>query len=160
MTKLPEGTGQSFGTLLRSVRKQRGLTLNKAAALADMCSMRLSRIERNTSAAPTRYEIARLAYVLAEADKKPERFFITFNQLLASAGIMEPEHRCLWFIHDHLSGPLEPEKGQSSHLVETDQIKFLANYAFKVLSKPPFYVDEVDHRKFLEEYDGNTSATV
>lgn len=158
MPELSEHKRQSFGGLIRRVRLERGLTLNETAALADMCSMRLSRIERAISAAPTRYEIARLAYVFAQAEQKPERVLMTFNQLLASAGIISPEHKCLWLIYDHLITNIEDPHGKSQE--ELDFLKYLADYAYKILPKPAFYEDEVDHRKFLEDYDANTKATL
>jgi len=122
-----------LGALVRQARLARKLSRYALASRADISPSYLVRIE-NEGVIPTQYVLARLAYVLSDSEGKPERFPMTYNQLLQSAGLESPERKCLSFIRDKLSVFLSNATPVGSPI--PDQ---LVDYASRILDKPAFY---------------------
>lgn len=101
---------QSFGELLREIRRNRRITMRTLASSADMDPAYLSRIENGKTGAPKRETVERLAQALCEEQllEQGECDELT-RQLLVSAGHLQGRKELIDDLSDRFSSRLRDE---------------------------------------------------
>lgn len=148
--KLSEDQKRQFGQFIKQARRAQKISLTELSARADISRSYVPQIE--SGVIPSRYVIARIAYVLT--DSGPE-FPVVYNQLLASAGLESPERKCLLHLREQLN--ILFDKIQKEVVIAPDgccdKVECLAAYATAILDHPAFYPGQKDHIEWERSHE-------